>query len=282
MISILLAAALAFTPEDAAFARKTAEAFVSECTPRDAGTIRGRMAANWILDQASMTGADVRRDVFWAETPSGKRRFTNLYAEFESNPSSRWVVVVSHYDTKPGANCPGANDGASTTALLITLAKTLADWRTPVGNVMLVWTDAEECQGAHYTAGDGLQGAERAAEYIKEKERSIQAVLCLDMLGDRDLRVSIPENGDRTLMKIARHAARRIGEPNLVELSEDRVKDDHVPFLQAGYRAIDLIDFEYGPDNAWWHTREDTCDKISEASLLKSGRLVTEMLTILL
>lgn len=282
MISLLFAAALAFTPEDAAFAHKTAEAFVSECTPRDAGTIRGAKAANWILDRSSMMGADVRRDIFWSETPSGKRRFTNLYAEFVSNPSSRWVVVVSHYDTKPGVDCPGANDGAATSALLIALAKTLAEWRTPEGNVMLVWTDSEECQGAHYSAGDGLQGAERAVKYIQSKKRPIQAVLCLDMLGDRDLKISIPENGDLTLMKIARHAARRIGEPGLVELSEDRVKDDHMPFLQAGYRAIDLIDFEYGPDNSWWHTSEDTCDKISEESLLKSGRLVTEMLNLLL
>lgn len=136
--------------------------------------------------------------------------------------------------------------------------------------------------GPHYAAGDGLQGAQRAVEYIKAKKRPIQAVLCLDMLGDKDLKISIPENGDKTLMKIARHAARRIGEPDLVELSEDRVKDDHMPFLQAGYRAIDLIDFEYGPENSWWHTSEDTCDKLSEASLLKSGRLVTEMLNILL
>lgn len=282
MISLLLAAQLAFTPDDAAFAYKTAEAFVSECTPRDAGTIRGAMAANWILDQASMTGANVRRDVFYASTPAGQRRLTNLYADFQSNPSSRWVVVVSHYDTKTGIKCPGANDGASTTALLIALANKLAERQSRQGNVMLVWTDAEECQGSHYTPGDGLQGSARAAAYIREKDRPIQAVLCVDMLGDRDLKISIPENGDAALTKIARHAARRIGEPNLVELSEDRVNDDHMPFLQAGYRAIDLIDFTYGPDNSWWHTSEDTCDKISEESLLKSGRLVCEMLNILL
>lgn len=283
MLSVLLAATLVFTPEDAALAHTTTCAFVESCTPRDAGTIRGALAANWILDKVSMLGVDVRRDVFTASTPKGDRRFANLYAEYALNPTSRWVVLVSHYDTKPGVECPGANDGAVTTALLMSLANLLSKEKAVTdGNVMLVWTDAEECMGDRYSAGDGFQGAQRAVQRLKEKERSVQAVICLDMLGDRDLQISIPANGSPMLAKIACHAARRIGEPNLVRLSDLQVKDDHVPFLEAGYPAIDLIDFDYGPENAWWHTCEDTCDKISEESILKSGRLVTELLNILL
>lgn len=283
MLSVLLAAALAFTPEDAALARTTTCAFVAACTPRDAGTIRGSLAANWILDETSMTGVDIRRDVFTASTPNGDRRFTNLYAEFASNPTSRWVVLVSHYDTKSGVECPGANDGAVTTAMLMSFARILAAGRSTLdGNVMLVWTDGEECMGEHYSAGDGFQGAKRAVQRLKEKERAVQAVICLDMLGDKDLKIAIPANGSLPLAKIACHAARRIGEPKLVELADLQVKDDHLPFLEAGYPAIDLIDFEYGPGNSWWHTRADTCDKISEESILKSGRLVTELLNILL
>ena len=102
------------------------------------------------------------------------------------------------------------------------------------------------------------------------------------MLGDRDLHISIPANSTTSLAKIACHAARRIGHEGLVTRSDLSVKDDHVPFLEAGYNAIDLIDFEYGPGNSWWHTEEDTCDKLSEASILKSGRLVCELLKILL
>lgn len=282
MISVLLVAALMFTPEDAAFAMTTTCSFVSACTPRDAGTVRGGIAANWILDCASMTGANVRRDIFTAPTPRGERRFTNLYAEFESNPTSRWVVLVSHFDTKPGVDCPGANDGAATSALLVAFADVLVRRQMPVGNVMLVWTDAEECAGDHYVDGDGFQGAIRAAARLKERDRQVQAVIVLDMLGDKDLDISIPANGTMSLARIVLHAARRINEPRLVTLSDIQVKDDHNAFLEAGYPAVDLIDFSYGPDNAWWHTREDTCDKISEESLLKSGRLVAELLNILL
>jgi len=280
MISFFLATALAFTPADAALTYKTAQEFVNECTPRDAGTIRGGIAANWLLDRASMMGADIRRDVFSAPTPTGEKRFVNLYAEFQNNPTSRWVVLVSHFDTKHG--CPGANDGAATSALLMSLTDILTNRIHPNGNVLLIWTDGEECQGDFYATNDGLQGSKRAVEYLKGKGLAIQAVICLDMLGDKDLHISIPANGTQTLAKLACHAAQRIGQPDLVIRSYLSVKDDHVPFFDAGYPAIDLIDFEYGPANSWWHTPEDSCDKISEESLLKSGRLVCELLNILL
>ena len=107
MFSLLLAAALEFTAQDARLAYETAGELVEKCTPRDAGTIRCHViAANRILDAASAAGADVRRDCFRAMTPKGERDFTNLYAEFKSDDArAKWVVLISHYDTKPGCNC---------------------------------------------------------------------------------------------------------------------------------------------------------------------------------
>ena len=282
MLHLLLSAALAFTPADARISYETARDLVSSCTPRDAGTIRGRIAANRILDAASSSGADVRRDVFRARTPDGVREFVNLYAQFKSDdPNARWVVLVSHYDTKPGTSCPGANDGASTSGLLVGIANAFSNWETPRGNLLLVWTDGEECIGS-YSESDGLWGSKRAAEYVVGRGMQVQAVVCLDMLGDRDLSISIPANGSTALAKIAVAAARRVGLQGLVRLTADHVKDDHVPFLEKGFKAIDLIDFSYGPGNSYWHTPNDTIDKMSEESLLRSGRLVAEMLNILL
>ena len=144
MTSLLLSAALAFTPADARVSYETARGLVADCTPRDAGTIRGRIAANRLLDAASASGADVRRDVFRAMTPKGEREFTNLYAQFVSGGrADRWVVLVAHYDTKPGTACPGANDGASTSGLLVGIANAFANWETPRGNLLLIWTDGE-------------------------------------------------------------------------------------------------------------------------------------------
>ena len=280
--SALLAAALAFTPADARLAYETAGTLVEEYTPRDAGSHRGRLASLYLLDAASAAGADVRRDTFTAATPKGERSFTNLYAEFRPvDPDARWVVLVSHYDTKPGVNCPGANDGASTSGLLVGIASAFSGWTERKGNLLLVWTDGEECMES-YAANDGLWGSKRAADYLHETGRKVQAVICLDMLGDRDLSIVVPANGTPALAKIAVHAARRIGKPGLVRPTDDCVKDDHVPFLNRGFRAIDLIDFSYGPGNSFWHTPQDSVANISEASLLVSGRLVAEMLNILL
>lgn len=284
MLGAILAAALAFTPADAKLADRTARDFVSKCTPRDAGTIRGRMAANFILDTASAAGADVYLDRFTAQTPKGAQSFTNLKAEFATQPEGEWVVIVSHYDTKPGVKCPGANDGASTTGLLVGLANVLSSWRTPRGNVMLLWLDGEECMES-YGENDGLWGSRRAAEQLKASGRKVRAVICLDMLGDRDLHITLPRNTSPVLRKITHFAAKKAGLENLVSDTEDLVKDDHVPFIDAGFKAVDIIDFDYGSApglNDYWHTEADTVDKISEESLLKSGRLVCEMLNILL
>ena len=283
MLSLLLAAALEFTAQDAHLAYERARELVDYCTPRDAGTVRCHViAANRILDAASAAGADVRRVNFQADTPRGEKNFTNLIAEFKAGgPESRWVVLVSHYDTKSGSGCPGANDGASTSGLLVGLANAYANWQTPKGNLMLLWTDGEECMES-YGELDGFWGSSHAAKSFAAEGRQVAAVICLDMLGDRDLAISVPRNGTPTLAKIAVHAARKAGYPGLVRQIDEFVKDDHSAFLERGYPAIDLIDFDYGPNNSYWHTPQDTMDKISEESLLKSGKIVAELLNILL
>ncbi len=284
MVQLLLAASLVFTPADASLACTTAVQLVERHTPRDSGTVRSALAANFLLDAASATGADVRRDVFQAKTPKGMRQFTNLVASFKAGPDRPWVVVVSHYDTKPGVDCPGANDGASTSGLLVALAGVLRSQRPAACNVMLVWTDGEECMNA-YVEDDGLWGSRHAAKSLRESGVDVRAVICVDMLGDRDLHVSIPKNSSPALAKIALRAAKRAGVADKVSRTDFLVKDDHVPFLEAGFKAIDLIDFEYGSApglNDYWHTAKDTPDRISEESLLVAGRLVAGMLDILL
>ena len=246
--------------------------------------MRSMLAANFLLDAASAAGADVRRDMFVAKTPKGERRFTNLVATFKTSPDAPWVVIVSHYDTKPGVDCPGANDGASTSGLLVALAGILRSQRSLRDNVMLIWTDGEECMKA-YVEDDGLWGSRHAAKALKESGANVKAVICVDMLGDRDLHVSIPRNSSPALSKIALHAAKKAGVADKVSSVDILVKDDHVPFLEAGFKAIDLIDFEYGSApglNDYWHTDKDTTDKISEESLLVAGKLVSGMLDILL
>jgi len=285
--ALLVSAALVFTEADAGFALDCASNFVVKCTPRDAGTVGGHLAANWILDAASIAGADVRRDRFSASVRStdGKlveRNFVNLYATFRTLPTAPWLVFLSHYDTKPGSNCPGANDGASTTGLLISLASALSSrGHDGKANVMLVWLDGEE-NIRSYGENDGFWGSKRAAAEIRRRGLDVRAVVCLDMLGDRNLAITIPSNGTANLIKIVQIAAKRAGVS--VSCIAESVKDDHVAFLDAGYSAVDVIDFDYGSKpgrNDWWHTPQDTPDKLDRASFLTSGRLVAELVNIL-
>ena len=272
---------LEFTRNEAKLAYRTASGLVEKCTPRDSGTIRGRLAANYILDAASATGVDVDVDKFTAKTPRGEMQFTNLSVRFEGAPDAEWVVIVSHYDTKPGSDCPGANDGASTTGLLVALSDLLTDWKTPRGNVMLIWTDGEECFNA-YGPDDGFWGSRHAAEKLKKEGLKVKAVICLDMLGDRDLNIYVPRNGSRALAKIAQYAAKEAGIADKVRLSDELVKDDHVAFLNQKMKATWSSFTSSSGLNDYWHTAKDTMENVSEDSLFASGKLVVGMLNVLL
>lgn len=289
--SVLLASALVFTPADATNAYEAAAGLVSNCTPRDAGTIRGRLAANWILDRVSRCGVDASLDKFRAATPAGERDFANVVVEFPgTNPGAPWIVFMSHFDTAPniGKGFEGANDGASTSGLLIALAAAIrrAGPEALKAPVALVWMDGEEHQIA-YTDRDGFQGSKRMAAEFKRRGRKVRAAVCLDMLGDRDLHVSIPSNSTPALSRLALLAAsREAGLADRVSPMENNlaVLDDHVAFLEAGFPAIDLIDFHYGSApglNDYWHTSADTLDKLSIDSLSLSGRLAVSLLSLL-
>ena len=287
MFSALLAAAIAFTPSDAHLAHEEAAALVREHTPRHAGTIRGRLAASWIFDHVSRTGVDAALDTFSAITPDGEKNFTNVMVEFPGTcPSAPWVVVMSHFDTAPnvGEGFQGANDGASTSGLLIALAAAIRRAGPVTNNIALVWTDAEECHH-EYGPNDGFQGSKHLVDVFRERRRPVKAAICLDMLGDRDLNIVIPGNGERALRQLAKIAADRAGVSAKVALRDDLVvKDDHQAFLDAGCAAIDLIDFDFGSApgrNDYWHTPADTMDKVSAESLLTAGRLVAELINLL-
>lgn len=281
MLAVLLALVLQFTAEEAKLSFDTAQTLVEKFTPRDAGTPAGRIAALWLAGEIASAGArNVQEDVFAATSALGPMKFTNICAEFKFSDKGRWTVFLSHYDTKRGIRCPGANDGASTSGLLVGVAKMLSTAKGLHGNYLLVWTDGEECI-KKYGVNDGLHGSKRAVEYVKSRGLDVANVICLDMLGDKNLNIEIPANGSPRLTRIALEAARSIAMPNLVSRSPYCMTDDHEPFLKSGYDAIDLIDFTYGSApgaNDYWHTQSDVMKNISVQSLQKSGSLVAAVI----
>lgn len=277
MTSFVFAAALAFTAADAQIAYDSAAELVEKHTPRDSGTLGSCSAAHFVLDKVSSLGADARLDVFRADTPKGMRGFTNVESDFVSHPDNEWIVFVSHFDTKHGVDCPGANDGASTTGLLIALAGKLFDARPKFTNIRLLWTDGEECF-ERYADNDGLWGSRHAAAKLKKSGMKVRAVVCLDMLGDKDLTITVPENVHPGFKKGILRIAERKKVSSKIVSCDDIVVDDHVPFLESGFKALNLIDFDYGSKpglNDYWHTPKDTADKICPESLLFAGSLAT-------
>ena len=287
----ILAAAMAFSSVNAQKALGTAGELVAKHPMRDAGTIQMRFAASFVRDKANGAGLDAEIDSFTADSPDGPLRFHNVMGELPAHdPSASWIILITHYDTAPGigGGFQGANDGASTTGLLIELARQAKragiEWRTHP--ILFAWVDGEECKYS-YTDNDGLQGSKRVLEYMRSKKRRIFAVINLDMLGARNLHITVPPNSTASLADAVIKAAQRAGYENKITISKKKshyLIDDFLPFLNANCNAVALIDMEYGTKpglNDIWHTPADTIDKLSAESLEISGKIITELLNLL-
>lgn len=245
--------------------------------PRPAGSAGAEKAANHIGDRLSLLGLIPSVDVFSEMTPSGMLVFRNVMAEIPGN-GDRITVLVSHYDTKAGLGdrFVGANDSGSSSGVLLEAARVLAAASSLPSAFILAFVDGEECQRS-YGPGDGLHGSRRLAQRLTRDGRAakVQAVYVIDMAGDRDLTVTLPRNSTPKLINRIFTAAHELGVRDRFGLHTSSIVDDHVPFLDGGMPAVDVIDFAYGPPAAtYWHTIDDTLDKLSAQSLETVGRVV--------
>ena len=185
-----------------------------------------------------------------------------------------FIVFGAHHDTKKLFSVPdfaGANDGASGVGALLAMAAAVGDYMNshplPCG-LRFVFFDGEEAL-YQYTETDGLLGSYDYVEYLRstgETDRC-RAMILLDMIGDKDLHIDLAGNSTPGLAKVVLEAANELGYGSKFALGDMDMLDDHYPFLQAGIPAVDLIDFQFGPENRYWHTEADTMDKISAESM---------------
>jgi glutaminyl-peptide cyclotransferase len=251
--------------------------------PRDAATPGSKEAAKYLCDRLHAFGVEVSIDEFKELSPKGEVAFRNVIGRL-SGRGEGLVILGSHYDTKSGigGKFQGANDSASSSAALLELARVLAQGPILSFEVRFVFFDGEECM-AHYGPSDGLHGSRHLAKKLIDdgQARDIKAMILLDMIGDRDLTVTIPRNSTPALIATVFDAAREEGVREKFSLIPLQIGDDHDPFFSAGIPAIDLIDFLYGSapgKNDYWHTEEDRIDRISADSLGVIGRVVLRVL----
>lgn len=275
---------LAFTAEHATNALQRVEALVKNHTPRDAGTPEGARAAGWLQEQLQSTGVAAELVRFEDETPRGRKTFANVIGTHRGR-SDEWIVLLSHFDTKSGIGpaFQGANDSGSSTGLLLELAAIIQNSGEQHYNFLFGFMDGEECQLA-YSDRDGFHGSKHFARALKKEGRDLKAVILTDMIGDRDLQISVPRNSTKELKLLALKAAAVAGHRDKITMLSSVILDDHQAFLDLDFPAIVLIDFEFGSrpgSNDYWHTMEDSMDKISAESLLITGQIVVEMINML-
>lgn len=229
----------------------------------------------YIEGQLELLGLRPWRDEFIADTPIGPSAMANILVEIPTRGSDTdgasdgpVILLAGHYDTKrfDGVEFVGANDGASSAAILLELAAALLA-EPPGLPVWLVFFDGEEAV-VQWTADDSTYGSRHLVERFRRDgtlER-IGALILFDMIGDKDLGISREMASTGWLNDIVWSSARELGHEASFPNTVHQILDDHLPFLEAGVDAIDLIDFNYGPGNRYWHSPFDTFDKLSARS----------------
>lgn len=248
---------------------------IVEFGPRPPGSPALAELRRWISGQIRPLGLKVEEDTFTASTPQGRVPMTNLIVKI---PGARpeIVIVAGHYDTKPFEEIRfvGANDAGSSTAFLIELARVLAKRKNDL-TYWLVFFDGEEAF-RYYSPTDGFYGSRHLAARLAESRElgRIGAMIVVDMIADRDLKIFRDANSTEWLTDLTFGVARRLGYAGHFSDELRAYEDDHVAFVRAGVPAMVLIDLDYGPDNRWWHTAEDTLDKCGPKSLQIVGHVV--------
>ncbi len=239
--------------------------------PRPDGSPAIAKLRSMIKQQLASCACAVIADRFTANTPDGPVPMENIIAKFAGR-SGRAIAVTGHYDTKKMANFVGANDGGSSTGVLLELAAALAN-QPRIDDVYLVFFDGEEA--FHEWSGtDSLYGSRHLAEKwtADGTNRRLTALINVDMTGDKNLRLTWDTNSAASVRKLVWDVADSLGYSGAFPRQGSAIEDDHTPFLNAGVRAVDLIDFE--SQNTFWHTPQDTLDKLDPHSFEVIGAVV--------
>jgi glutaminyl-peptide cyclotransferase len=248
--------------------------------PRPPGSKALAESREWIISQLKLAGCQVEEDSFVASTPMGNIPMTNVIARIPGERPSV-VMVAGHYDTLrvTGFRFVGANDGGSSAAFLVELARILGRRKNPV-TYWLVFFDGEEAlerwsdTDSRYGSRHLLQKLASAGELSR-----VQAMILVDLIADAKLDIYRDSYSTGWLSDMIFANARRLGYSKyFIESPPDSIEDDHIPFVNAGVSSVDVIDLDYGPRNSYWHTAQDTIDKCSALSLTIVGRVVTATL----
>jgi glutaminyl-peptide cyclotransferase len=236
--------------------------------PRPPGSEALEKSRAYIEDQLQLSGWQVSRQSFTDETPRGKVRFVNLIALFLSHGRTTTApsfLLCAHYDTKTfdSIRFVGANDGGSGSGLLLEMARALARQPDLAAKIELVFFDGEEAY-ENFSDNDGLYGSRYFARQLGDSgAKQFRGGILFDMVGQRSLKITLPTDSPVEMARDIFASAEALKSRSYFTYLDREMIDDHTPLNAIGIPTIDLIDFSF----PWWHTAEDTIDKLSPQSL---------------
>jgi glutaminyl-peptide cyclotransferase len=241
--------------------------------PRPSGSQAIAEARDYILSELSSYGCPVDTDAFNAQTPAGPLAMENILVKVPGNKSGI-IMLATHYDTKKLDSFVGADDGASSTAVMLELARLLCAKQGPYP-VWIAFFDGEEAVGQWSDTDSRYGSRQMAAQLAMSGDvAKIRAFLLADIVGSRTLRFKRESNSTKALTDLVWSTAAKLGYSVVFVNDETPIEDDHLSFLKRGVPSVDVIDLEI----PYWHTPQDTLDKISSKSLAITGHTLVESL----
>jgi glutaminyl-peptide cyclotransferase len=247
--------------------------------PRPPGSEAIEKSRSYIKSYLESCGWRVTEQAFTDTTPSGEMHFVNLIARFASNPKQTGLFLLcSHYDTKifEEFRFVGANDGGSSTGLLLELARVLSEQPATAERIELVFFDGEEAV-ENFTETDGIYGSRHFAHELQQTRsaKTFRGGILFDMVGDKSLDITLPPDSPSKITGGLFTSADTLNVRGHFTYFDQEITDDHTPLNAIGIPVVDVIDFHYPP----WHTADDTMDKLSAESLQIVGSVAAYYLS---
>ena len=239
--------------------------------PHPSGSQASAQAQDYILSELSSYGCTADIDAFNAQTPAGPVAMKNILVKIPGDKPGI-LLLGTHYDTKKMDNFVGADDGGSSTAVMLELARLLCAQRSPY-QVWIAFFDGEEAV-QQWSDKDSRYGSRQMSAKLAMSGdlAKVKAFLLADIVGSRTLRFKRESNSTKALTDLVWTTAARLGYSGVFVRDETAIEDDHLSFLKRGVPCVDVIDLEI----PYWHTPQDTLDKISSKSLAIVGHVFVE------
>ena len=246
--------------------------------PRPPGSTAIRKTQDYIRSQVEGFGCAVDEDAFNAQTPIGTLAMKNIVAKI-AGTGPGIILLLTHYDTKRMDNFVGAEDGGSSTGLMLEMARLLCRGPKQRNAVWIAFLDGEETQATmEWSDADSVYGSRELAARLAVSGdlKKLKAVILADMIGQKNLHVLRESGSTKWLTDLVWHTAAKLGYSDIFLATEWNVTDDHGPFIRRGVPATDIIDLADYTNLGYWHTTQDTLDKISPRSLAIVGHVIVE------